>query len=144
MRVRTLQKLITAMSALYPLSALAAQLTFGDAVEAITPLEWALVVVLSTLSGGTALLIRISNVVNNAPPDAVIPPIRNMPLMASAHMCGSLLVGLMSFFVSAHLGFPGLLIGFFVPAMSFGGARAAEAIFLSTVKRHFPVEKDQP
>lgn len=113
---------------LWPSSALAASLTFGAAVETITPLEWTLVLVLTTLSGATALLIRVSGQINDAPPDALVSPIRNLPLLIAAHMGGSLLAGLMAFFSAAHFGLPGLLVGFFVPAVSFGGAKACEYI----------------
>ncbi len=144
MRVKTFAAIKSACIVLHPSVVLAAQETFGEAVEAITGLEWALVIILSLLSGGTALLIKISGIVNGAPPDALVPKIRSLPLMASSHMAGSLLVGVLSFFIAAHLGFPGLLVGFFVPALSFGGARAAEAIFQSTINRHFPAPpKDQ-
>lgn len=128
-RVRTLATLKAIAILIWPPSVIAAQLTFGQAVEAITALEWVIVVVLSTLSGGTALLIRVSSQINDAPPDAIVPPVRNLPLLIAAHMCGSWLAGLMAFFGAAHFEMAGLLVGFLVPAISFGGAKACEYIY---------------
>jgi hypothetical protein len=136
-RVRTLAILKANAVLLWPPSVLAAQLTFGQAVEGITALEWTVVLVLSTLSGGTALLIRVSAQINDAPPEAVVPPIRNLPLLVAAHMCGSWLAGLLGFFAAAHFGMPGLLVGFFVPCMSFGGAKACEYIYNRTIGATF-------
>jgi len=136
-RVRTVAGLKACAVAIWPPSVIAAQLTFGQAVETITGLEWLLVLVLTTLSGGTALLIRISAQINDAPPDAIVPPIRNLPLLIAAHMGGSWLAGLMGFFSAAHFGMPGLLVGFFVPAISFGGAKACEYIYNRTIGSSF-------
>lgn len=147
-KAKTLITLKTVALGLWPPTVLAAQLTFGEAVERVTALEWALVALLSTLAGVTALLIRLSDLANNTPPDQEIPPVRSPALLVSSHMMGSWLVGLLAFFGSAHFGMPGLLVGFFVPAVSFGGARAAERIYLATVGRAFPLPqapgKDQP
>ncbi|RYF54976.1 MAG: hypothetical protein EOO27_22305 [Comamonadaceae bacterium] len=136
-RVRTLAALKAFGVAAWPPSVIAAQITFGQAVEKITSLEWMLVLVLTTLSGGTALLIRISAQINEAPPDAVVPPVRNLALLIAAHMGGSWLAGLMAFFSAAHFGMPGLLVGFFVPAVSFGGAKACELIYNRTIGSTF-------
>ena len=136
-KVRTLATLKAVALCIWPPSVIAAQLTFGQAVETITAIEWLLVLVLTTLSGGTALLIRVSAQINDAPPDAVVPPVRNLPLLIAAHMGGSWLAGLMGFFSAAHFGMPGLLVGFFVPCISFGGAKACEYIYNRTLGSTF-------
>lgn len=136
-RVKTLAFIKAGVACLWPASVWAASQTFGQAVEKVTLLEWVLVLVLSSLSGGTALLIKISAQINNAPPDALVPPIRNLPLLAAAHMAGSILAGFMAFFAAAHMGMPGLLVGLIVPAISFGGAKACEAIYRKTINHTF-------
>lgn len=136
-RVRTIATLKAIAVLVWPPSVLAAQVTFGEAAEAVTLLEWVLVLVLSSLSGGTALLIKVSGQINDAPPDSLVPPIRNLPLLIGAHMAGSILAGFMAFFASTHLSMPGLLVGLIVPAISFGGAKACEVIYRKTINSTF-------
>lgn len=136
-RVRTVAACKTFAILAWPSSVLAAQLSFGEAAGAVTALEWGLVLILSLLSGGTALLIKVSSKINDAPPDSLVPPIRNLPLLVAAHMAGSVLAGFMSFFAAAHLSMPGLLVGLIVPAISFGGAKACEVIYRKTLNSTF-------
>jgi len=122
------------VAAMWPMAVAAAPLTFGQAVERVTGLEWLLVVVLSTLAGVTALFIRISAHINDVPADKPAPPIPNVWLLVSAHMCGSWLAGLVGFFLAAHVGMSGLLVGFFVPMCAFGGAQFLELVYNKFVK----------
>lgn len=137
MRARKYVVALRALMLLWPPSLLAATATFGQAVGAIERIEVILVFLLSTLSGVTAFLIRYSRRINETPLDSELPPIRNLPLLISSHMAGSWLAGIMAFFSAAHWGMPGLLVGFFVPAVSFGGAKACEVIYTATIGR-FP------
>jgi hypothetical protein len=115
----------------------AAPATFGQAVAAVTMLEWLLVAVLSTLAGITALFIRISAAINDAPPDQAIRPIRNIWLLVGAQMCGSWLAGLCGFFVASQFGMAGLLVGFWVPMCAFGGAKLLELAYNKFIKSKF-------
>lgn len=128
MRVRHLKNLIRFLVIAWPTSVLAATVTFGQAVGQIEKIEVILVFLLSTLAGVTAFLISYSKRINDTPIDADLPPIRNFPLLVGAHMTGSWLAGIAAFFFAAHW-MPGLLIGFFVPTMSFGGAKALAGFF---------------
>lgn len=134
-RARQLLVLSRALVLLWPPSLLAATLTFGQAAGQIERIEVILVFLLSTLSGVTAFLIRYSKRINETPLDADLPPVRNLPLLVASHMAGSWLAGVMAFFGAAHWGMPGLLVGFFVPAVSFGGAKACETIYTATIGR---------
>lgn len=135
LRIIAMVKLLLCL--LWPAAVMAGPLTFGQAVQQITSLEWMLLAVLTTLAGVTALLIRVSAHVNDAPDGTVAAPIRNLYLLVSAHMCGSWLAGIVSFFMAAHLGMPGYLVGFFVPIMSFGGARTLEILYNKYVRDRF-------
>lgn len=111
-------------------SAYAAQPTFDQALSQITLRESILLVVLMTLAGVTALLYRISNHVNAGMDGAKpVAPIRSLPLLVSAHMCGSWLAGICAFFLARHYEMPGLLLAFFVPIVSFGGAKSLELLY---------------
>lgn len=44
-------------------------------------------------------------------------------------MCGSWLAGICAFFMASHFDMPGLMIGFFVPMVSFGGAKSLELMY---------------
>ncbi len=108
----------------------AATLSFDEAVAQITLRESLLLGVLMTLAGVTALLFRISNQVNAGRDDSgSMKPIRNLPLLVGAHMCGSWLAGICGFFLASHFDMPGLMIGFFVPMVSFGGAKSLELMY---------------
>lgn len=106
----------------WPSSVWATALTFGESVSKITPLEWFLVCLLSTLSGLTSLLIRVSNEINANPPRTIRHPF----IFGGAHMLGSWLAGVMTFFSAAQFGFYGFSIGVAVPAIAFGGAASCE------------------
>lgn len=122
---------------LWPAAVMAGPLTFGQAVQQVTGLEWMLLAVLTTLAGVTALLIRVSAHINDAPDGVVAAPIRNLYLLVSAHMCGSWLAGIVAFFLAAHLVMPGYMVGFFVPIVSFGGARSLEVLYNKYVRDRF-------
>jgi len=107
----------------------AATLSFDEALAQITLRESLLLGVLMTLAGVTALLFRISNQVNAGGDDKPMKPIRNLPLLVGAHMCGSWLAGICAFFMASHFDMPGLMIGFFVPMVSFGGAKSLELMY---------------
>lgn len=128
MRIRHLKNIVRFLVIAWPASVLAATMTFGQAVGQIERVEVILVFLLSTLAGVTSFLISYSRRINDTPIDADLPPIRNFPLLVGAHMTGSLLAGIVAFFFAAHW-MPGLLIGFFVPAMAFGGAKALAGFF---------------
>lgn len=108
----------------------AAQLTFDEALQQITLREALLLSLLMTLAGVTALLFRISNQVNAGIEGAgPMKPIRSLPLLVGAHMCGSWLAGILAFFSASHFEMPGLMVGFFVPLVSFGGAKSLELMY---------------
>jgi ABC-type uncharacterized transport system permease subunit len=114
----------------WPPAAWAATLTFDQALAQITLRESLLLCVLMTLAGVTALLFRISNQVNaGIDGDVPMKPIRSLPLLVSAHMCGSWLAGICAFFLASHFDMPGLMVGFFVPMVSFGGAKSLELMY---------------
>lgn len=119
---------------IWPCAVAAAPATFGQAVAAVTMLEWLLVALLSTLAGVTALFIRISAVINEAPSDQAFKPIRYMWLLVCTQMFGSWLAGLCGFFVASHFGMAGLLVGFWVPMWAFGGAKLLELAYNKLVK----------
>jgi hypothetical protein len=121
---------------LWPAAVSASPLTFGQSIEQVTAFEWVLVAVLSTLSGVTALLLRISNQVNEDPPR----PINHLWLLAASHMCGSWLAGLMAFFGASHFHMAGMITGLFVPAVSFGGAKSCELIYTSVMSGKFRIK----
>lgn len=127
---RLLAVLKVAVLLCWPPAVRAAALTFDQAVAQITLRESLLLGVLMTLAGVTALLFRISSHVN-AEMDEPAPmlPIRNLPLLAAAHMCGSWLAGVIAYFAAAHLDMPGLLVGVVVPLASFGGAKTLELMY---------------
>ncbi len=136
MTIRRLIAIIRAiLICIWPAAILAAPLTFGQAVEQVTGFEWVLVLVLTTLAGVTALLIKISGIVNDTPIGLEVPAIRNPYLLVSAHMFGSWLAGLMAFFVASHYGMNGLLVGFFVPGVAFGGAKSCELFYNNFIKK---------
>lgn len=106
----------------WPLGASAVQLTFGESVARITPLEWFIVAFLSILSGLTSLLMKVSNEINGNPPRTIKHPF----IYGGSHMLGALLAGLMAFFGASQFGFYGFSIGMFVPAFAFGGAASCQ------------------
>lgn len=122
---------------IWPCAVAAAPATFGQAVAAVTLLEWLLVVLLSTLAGITALLIRISAAINDAPHDQAIQPIRNIRLLVCTQMFGSWLAGLCGFFVASEFRMAGLLVGLWVPMCAFGGAKLLELAYNKFVKSKF-------
>ncbi|GAA4321726.1 hypothetical protein GCM10023144_01160 [Pigmentiphaga soli] len=115
----------TILLLLWPVTVHAAAMTFGEAMEQVTGFEWVAVAVLSTLAGATALLIKISGMANEDPPVSV----HNMPLLIGAHMCGSWLAGLMTFFAAKHLEWGPMLVALSIPAVAFGGARGCEFFY---------------
>ncbi len=119
--VRTLLLLL-----LLPTAAMAAQLTFDQAMRSITSLEWLLIFVLSTLTGGLTLTMRFSAYVNSFPVDKQVPPMRAPWMLSCAHMLGSWLAGLLGFFMASRGGLGGLDIALLVLLSAFGGAKTLE------------------
>ena len=74
---------------LWPTTVFAASITLGDTLHNVPLLAWLMVVIVSTLSGLAALLNRIK---------ADMPP--RLVLFVLAHMGGSLLAGVLTFWVS--------------------------------------------
>ncbi len=112
-----------ALLLLWPPSILAATLSFGDSMRAISYgsiVGWAL---LSTLSGVTALFYRIDRelkVTGNKLP--------NPAVFIVAHITGSWTMGLVAFLSGEGLGAPGLLTAVSIILFSFGGAAALEKL----------------
>lgn len=111
----------------------ASPVTFGQAVEQVTALEWILVCVLSTFAGVTALLIQVSNAINNAP-EGTVAPIKNVKLLASMQMFGSWSAGLVGFFMAPGLGITGIGTGAFVFMAALGGSKLLELVYNKLIK----------
>lgn len=111
----------------------AAPLTFGQAVAQVTALEWILVCVLSTFAGVTALLIQVSNAINNAP-EGVTAPIKNVKLLAGMQMFGSWSAGLVAFFLAPSVGVTGIGTGAFVFMAALGGSKLLELVYNKVIK----------
>lgn len=112
-----------------PTAAVASQITFGQAMRAITLFEWLLVFIFSTLAGATALLMKVSAHVNAVPTGMPVPPMRAPWILSSAHMLGSWLAGLVGFFMASKQGVDGLYVAVFVPVCAFGGAKTLEVLW---------------
>lgn len=79
-----------------PASAWAASVTLTATLSGVSGLTFGLVAALSSLSGATALLMRIEQEIARSSTGVLPRPW----LFASMHMCGSWLAGVLAFFVS--------------------------------------------
>ena len=129
--LRAIRLLLLAMW--LPTAAVASQVTFGQAMQAITGLEWALVFMFSTLAGATALLMKFSAHVNAVSPGQPVPPMRNPWVLSFSHMLASWLAGLVGFFIATNGGMNGLYVALFVPMCAFGGAKTHEMFWKQKV-----------
>ena len=124
----TARSLLTAVYAfltiLWPAVAVAAANTFESTVLGVGWVSWLVVVVLSTLSGLTALLNRVRTEIAEAEANGThIPPLR---VFIASNMLGSLLAGLFMFFICEHWDAPGFLEAAAIIGASYGGARFIE------------------
>lgn len=119
------------LAILWPAVALAAANTFESTVLGVGWVSWLVVVVLSTLSGLTALLNRVRAEIATAEANGTpIPPLR---VFVASNMLGSLLAGLFMFFLCEHWDAPGFLEAAAIIGASYGGARFIERIMEGAV-----------
>lgn len=107
---------------LWPPVVFAAGLTFDQSIRAITGatvLGWLL---LSTLSGVTALFYRFDRELKRTK------RLPNPGVFVVAHMTGSWTMGLVAYFSGESLGAPGLATAISIIVFSFGGAAALERL----------------
>lgn len=106
-----------------PAVALAA--TMQNTLDGVSPRVLATVAILSTLSGATALVLRIDKELRGMEPGTKLPrPV----LFASAHMLGSWLAGVLGFFIAEGQKIDGWLGFVVIVTMSFVGAKAIEMV----------------
>ena len=89
MRVSALACLKGIVYLLWPATAWATGITLGTTLNDVPALAWVMVLILSTVSGLAALLNRLKTEM----------PARLVPFVA-AHMLGSLVAGVLTFFIS--------------------------------------------
>jgi hypothetical protein len=100
----------------------------------VSPLLLLISAALSTLSGATALLLRIDRELTAAPDR----PLPRPWLFCSAHMLGSWLAGVMAFIGSQRADLSGWEVLFAVLVASFVGARAIEMVAERWLARFSP------
>lgn len=107
---------------LWPLTLSAAVITIQDPFQAITGLHVLIMTAISTLSGVTALTLRIDSELRYAKAKNLPRPV----LFVSSHMLGSWLAGILAFALAQHNDFTvWWQIGFVITA-SFSGAKFVE------------------
>ncbi len=128
-QVITIVKLIIFL--LWPITLSAAALSVNDPFNSITGMHILIMTAISTLSGVTALTLRIDN-------ELKIQKTANLPrpiLFVSSHMLGSWLAGILAFALSQHNEFTVWWQISFVIVASFSGAKFVEKMSeLYTVK----------
>jgi hypothetical protein len=101
----------------------AASLTFGDAMRAITGASIVGWLLLSTLSGITALFYRLDRELRRT--GQRLP---NPGVFVAAHLSGSLTMGALAYLSGEGLGAPGLATAVTIILFSFAGAAALERL----------------
>ena len=97
---------------LWPMTAVATQVTLGDTLLAVPNLAWLMVFILSTVSGLAAVL----NALKGAIPARWV-------IFVSAHMSGSWLAGLLVFLAVESSNVPDLLEAVLIGLGSYAGAK---------------------
>lgn len=119
-QIITLLKLVIAM--LWPVTLSAAVLSMQDPFSGITGMHILIMIAISTLSGVTALTLRIDHELRNNKLKTLPRPI----LFVSSHMMGSWLAGVLAFALSQHNDFTIWWQISFVIVASFSGAKFVE------------------
>lgn len=107
---------------LWPITLSAAVLNAQDPFDSITGLHLLIMIAISTLSGVTALTLRIDNELRNQKIAQLPRPL----LFVSSHMMGSWLAGILAFALSQHNDFTVWWQISFVIVASFSGAKFVE------------------
>jgi amino acid transporter len=111
MKRSLLLSLQTIVYMLWPVTAWATGVTIGATLTEVPVLAWVMVLILSTVSGLAALLNRIKT---DLP--------ERLPLFIAAHMLGSVLAGLLTFFVGESADIPDMAEAVSVALASYAGA----------------------
>jgi CDP-diglyceride synthetase len=126
-----------AFCTLWPPTLWAATITFGDSMRAITGASIVGWLLLSTLSGVTALFHRIDRELKRTG--------RRLPnpgIFVAAHLFGSWTAGAFAYFAGESFGAPGLATASSIIVFSFAGAALLEKVVEARLKVGF--DRDPP